>query len=107
METYADNIRRLRSAGVTLLIGSDAVEGSVLDEIDTLDQLKVMPRSDLLRIATMVTPRALFPTRDLGNFSEGAEASFVALGSDPLLVLSTLRHPLLLVKRGTLLNAGS
>lgn len=102
---YVDNIRRLRSAGVTLILGSDAIDGSVIDEIDALDRLKVLSRAELLRLATMVTPRALFPERDIGRFAEGADASLVAFGSDPIGHLATLRQPLILVKRGSILDA--
>ncbi len=101
---YADNIRRLRSAGVPLLIGSDTFDGSVLDEVDNLDQLGVMPRSELLRAATATTPRALFPARDIGRFAEGAEASLVALPADPLRDLQALRRPSILIKQGQLLS---
>ncbi len=97
---YADNIRRLRSAGVPLLIGSDTFDGSVLDEVDNLDQLCLMPRSGLLRAATATTPRALFPTRDISHFAEGAAASLVALPADPLRDLQALRRPSILIKQG-------
>lgn len=101
--TYVDNIRRLRDAGVVLLIGSDVYEGTVLDEIETVDSLNAMPRSEILRAVTMVNARVLFPNRDIGRFFEGAEASFVALPGNPLTDLSMLRRPGLLVKRGSIL----
>ncbi len=101
---YIDNIRRLRSAGVNLLVGSDAIDGSVIEEIGAIDRLTVMSRSELLRIATMVTPRALFPTRDIGRFAEGAEASLVAFGSNPIADIAVLGRPQLLVKQGTILS---
>ena len=101
---YVDNIRRLRAAGVSLLVGSDAIDGSVTEEIGAIDRLKVMSRGELLRIATMVTPRALFPERDIGRFAEGAEASLVAFRSNPITDIAVLRHPLILVKQGTILS---
>lgn len=101
--TYADNITRLRNAGVVLLIGSDVYEGTVLDEVESLDSLNVMPRAEILRAVTMVNASQLFPGREIGKFAEGAEASFVALSGNPLTDLSKLRRPSLLVKRGSIL----
>lgn len=101
---YRDNIARLRKAGVELLPGSDRVDGSLLDEIDNLDRLSAMPRPELLRRATEVNARTLFPGRDIGRFAEGAEASLVALAADPLADLSALRRPALLMKQGELLR---
>jgi hypothetical protein len=102
--TYADNISRLRAAGVTLLLGSDVYDGSVLDEIENVDTLKIMSRADLLRVATMTTPQKLFPDRDVGRFAEGAEGSLVALATNPLVDLLSLRRPVLLIKRGTIIG---
>lgn len=102
--TYSDNIRRLHAAGVTLLIGSDAIDGSVLDEVDTLDSLKVLTRSELMQAATITTPRSLFPGRNIGQFVEGAEASLVALAADPLMDLTALRRPVLLIKQSTIIG---
>jgi hypothetical protein len=101
---YRDNIARLRGAGVELLPGSDRFDGSVLDEIDNLERLGVMPRTELLRRVTELNARALFPGRDIGRFAEGAEASLVALAADPLLDLSALKRPMLLLKQGELLS---
>jgi hypothetical protein len=100
---YADNIGRLRAAGVPIAFGSDDFEGSVLDEIETVDRLKVIPRADLLRIATQDTPRLLFPDRRIGAFAEGAEASLVALEGNPIEDISVLRRPRLAIKQGELL----
>lgn len=104
-ETYLDNIRRLRAAGVILLIGSDVYEGTVLDEVDNLDALNAMPRAELLRALTTTNALVLFPNRNIGRFGEGAEASLVAFKGDPLTDLSILRRPTLLVKQGTIIGA--
>lgn len=98
-----ENLTRLRAAGVPLAIGSDAVMGTVIDEVVYLDELAVMPRAELLRRATMETPRAIFPARTIGAFREGAEASLVAFDGDPLADLGVLRSPRLRVKQGAIL----
>lgn len=99
-----ENLRRLRAAGVPLLIGSDNVMGTVVDEIVYLDGLGVMPRAELLRRATLDTARNLFPDRQIGAFREGADASLVAYEADPLQSIETLRSPRILVKNGSLLG---
>jgi imidazolonepropionase-like amidohydrolase len=99
-----DNLSRLRAAGVPLAIGSDHVLGSAVDELLYLDSLGVMPRAELLRRATLDTPRLIFPERQIGAFAEGAEASLVAYDADPIETLETLRQPRILVQRGSLLS---
>lgn len=101
----ADNLRRLRAAGVRLAIGSDQFMGTVVDEILYLDGLKVMPRAELLRHATMNTPKILFPDRPIGGFGEGMEASLIAFDANPLDDLERLRSPRIRVKQGSLLSA--
>lgn len=101
---YVDNIRRLRAAGVKIAFGSDDVGGSVVGEIESVDSLNVVPRNELLRIATRDSARLLFPDRAIGAFVEGAEASLVALEGNPLEDLSALRRPRLAIKQGELLS---
>lgn len=98
-----ENLGRLRAAGVPLAIGSDAVLGTVIDEVAYLDGLGVMPRAELLRRATMETPRVIFPDREIGGFREGAEASLVTFDADPLADIGALRSPRLRVKQGAIL----
>jgi hypothetical protein len=99
-----DNLAQLQAAGVTLLIGSDVFTGTVRAELHALDALGVLPRARLLKLATIDTPRALFPTRRLGCFEPGCEASFLVLGSNPLEDLAALDQPQLRVKQGRLLT---
>lgn len=100
---YRDNLTRLKDAGVPILTGSDLYDGSVLDEIEALERTGVFTRAELLRMSGTDTARALFPGRAIGRFAEGAEASLVALGTDPLSDLAALRQPALLVKQGEIL----
>lgn len=103
MANHADNIRRLRASGVKLILGSDLFGGSVLDEVEAIDTLAIMPRAELLRIATSDTARAIFPDRRIGAIEEGAEASFIALDGDPLSNLTAIRRISAAVKQGNLL----
>ncbi len=98
-----DNLSRLIAAGVPLVIGSDDVMGSVIDEIVYLDALGVMPRADLLRAATEDTARIIYPGRTLGGFIEGGEATFNIYDDNPLDDLESLRSPVIGVHQGVIL----
>jgi alkanesulfonate monooxygenase SsuD/methylene tetrahydromethanopterin reductase-like flavin-dependent oxidoreductase (luciferase family) len=98
------NLARLQMARAKLLIGSDVFVGTARAEVQALDQLGAIPRHELLRLATLDTPRALFPDRRIGCFEPGCEASFLLLIGDPLEDLAHLDQPLLRVKQGRLLT---
>jgi imidazolonepropionase-like amidohydrolase len=98
-----ENLTRLRAAGVALALGSDAVMGTVVDEVLYLDGLNIMPRAELLRRATADTARAMFPDRQIGLFREGAEASLVVYGANPIEDIEALRTPQILIKNGGLI----
>jgi hypothetical protein len=102
-EVQRANLARLQAAGVPLLVGSDVFIGTARAELHALDELG-LDRATLLRLATIDTPRALFPGRRLGCFVPGCEASFLVLGSDPLADLSQVDKPMLRVKQGRLLT---
>ncbi|MFT7724494.1 MAG: amidohydrolase family protein [Roseateles sp.] len=102
-EVQRANLARLRAAGVPLLLGSDVFIGTARAELHALDDLG-LDRATLLRLATIDTPRALFPGRRIGCFEPGCEASFLVLGSDPLTDLAQVDKPMLRVKQGRLLT---
>lgn len=104
MAVITDNLSRLKAAGVPILTGSDLFDGSVVDEIDALAATHVFTSSELMRIATRTTPRAMFPDRQIGVFEEGAEASLVAYDADPLRSLAALRAPKLAIKQGEMIG---
>lgn len=97
------NLAKLQAAGVPLLVGSDVFIGTTRAEVHALDELG-MDRAALLRLATIDTPRALFPGRKLGCFEPGCEASFLVLGGDPIADLAQVDMPMLRVKQGRLLT---
>lgn len=104
MAVITDNLSRLKAAGVPILSGSDLFDGSVVDEIDALAATHVFTSSELMRIATRTTPRAMFPDRQIGVFEEGAEASLVAYDANPLRSLAALRAPKLAIKQGEMIG---
>lgn len=78
------NLTTLRDAGVTLAIGSDDYGRTSRAEAVWLASLDDFDNAEVLRMWSETTPRAVFPGRRIGAFHEGAEASFLALGADPL-----------------------
>jgi len=102
-QVQARNLQLLKAAGVTLLLGSDVFTDTALIELRELLATQVFSPAELLKIASIDTPRALFPKRQLGCFEPGCEATFLLLATDPLLDLAALT-PLLRVKQGRLLT---
>ncbi len=102
-EVQRANLARLQAAGVPLLVGSDVFIGTARTELHALNDLGI-DRATLLRLATIDTPRALFPGRKIGCFEPGCEASFLVLGGDPIADLGEVDMPMLRVKQGRLLT---
>lgn len=98
------NLERLKAAGVPLLVGSDLFTGTAQAEIRQLAEFGVFGAAELLKMASMDTPQALYPKRHLGCFDEGCEASFILLGTDPLQDAKAITTPLLRVKQGRILS---
>jgi hypothetical protein len=99
-----ENLQTLKAAGVKLMIGSDVFGGNGLTELRHLEGLGVLDAPALLRLATVLTPQALYPKRRLGCFEPGCEASFLLLAANPLLDLDALGRVQLRVKQGRVLS---
>ena len=103
-QTQIKNLQTLKSAGVTLLLGSDVFTGTSQLELARLAETGVFSNAELLKMATMDTPRALFPKRQIGCFEPGCEASFLLLPSDPLQDIKAVATPMFRVKQGRILT---
>ncbi len=79
-----DNLRRLRAAGVVILVGSDRYGRDAVREADYLQGLGVWTNLEMLRMWAVETPQTIFPKRSIGVLSNGKEASFLVLAGDPL-----------------------
>jgi len=79
-----DNLTRLKKAHVPILIGSDHYGQDSVHEMDYLQSLGVWTNLELLRMACITTPQAIFPKRKLGELRPGYEASFLVLSGNPL-----------------------
>lgn len=94
------NLRVLKKHGVTLLIGSDLFPGTAASEVAWLHGSGVFTNLELLTMWSVTTPRSIFPTRLIGAFMPGYEASFLVLRGNPLADFSHTRAIALRVKRG-------
>lgn len=100
----ARNLRTLARRGVRLALGSDSYGDTSVNEALYLHGLGVLSNAELVRLWSMATPRAIFPGRRVGEFTPGAEASFLALAGDPLADFTNVRRILLRVKQGRVLT---
>ena len=64
-----------------------------------------MSPSEALQSLAVTTPRYFFPGRRIGELRPGAEATFVALGGNPLADFQNIRGVKLVVQRGRTLFA--
>lgn len=78
------NLQKLRDAGAPLAIATNAYGSTLIPGLIAAFEKKVMPAPALLRLATMDTPRAIFPDRTVGCLDAGCEASFIAFEGNPL-----------------------
>ena len=83
--SQTDNLKRLKAAGVILLVGSDHYGTDSMHEADYLQSLGLWSNLEMLRMWAVDTPQAIFPRRKIGELLPGYEASFLVLAANPLL----------------------
>lgn len=98
------NLALLRKHGVRLLVGSDQFRQTPAAEADVLVRTGLFTPLQALVAWSMDTPRALFPSRAIGQLSPGAEASFLALDGNPISDFRNVHRIKLRVKQGRLLR---
>lgn len=79
-----ESLRRLHAAGVVLALGSDWFGETSRIEARYLHEIGVFDNATLLRLWSVATSRAIFPSRRIGHLEPGYEASFLGLACDPL-----------------------
>lgn len=101
MQQHARNLKRLKDAGVRILIGSDMpYRDTSVGEVFLLRELGVFTDGELLHMWCETTARGIFPEREIGRLDDGFEASFLVLGGNPIEDLNNARDVLLRVKQG-------
>jgi len=106
--TQLKNLKTLKDARVTLLIGTDLQPGQgALEEFDYLKGSGVFSNLELLKMFCETTPLAIFPQRRIGYLKEGYEANFLVLSNNPLMDLNAMKQLKIRVKNGEVLNVPS
>ncbi|HNP29185.1 MAG TPA: amidohydrolase family protein [Nitrospirales bacterium] len=98
-ESQVENLRLLHQAGVTIAIGSDHAETALAEALH-LHQLGVFDNLALLKMWSETTPQTIFPSRKIGRFDEGYEASFLVLQGNPVEDFEQVRNIIFRVKQG-------
>ncbi|MGP0592548.1 amidohydrolase family protein [Nitrospira sp. T9] len=99
-EIQVENLKLLHQAGVTIAIGSDHAETSLAEALH-LHQMGIFDNLTLLKVWSENTPKTIFPTRKIGRFEEGYEASFLVLEGNPLEDFKQVQNIILRVKQGS------
>jgi hypothetical protein len=102
--TQVKNLRLLKESGVRLAIGSDNFMTTSLEEAMYLKSLDVFTNAELIEMWTIVAAQTIFPQRKIGRLSEGYEASFVVLRSNPLENFESVKDIHLRFKQGVVIG---
>lgn len=94
------NIQTLRSAGVGFAIGSNAYGAALTEGLIAGVQKEFLGPAELLRIATLDSPRLIFPKRRVGCMEAGCEASFIAFERNPLTDITAIADIVYRLKDG-------
>lgn len=86
----AENIRRLREAGIPVLIGTDRWNEISFDEVRHLVTIGAMSPADAFA-AWIDTGRAIFPDRQIGAIAPGYEADLLVFSQNPAESLEGMR----------------
>lgn len=90
--SQVDNLRRLKLAGVVILIGSDSYGSDSVHEADYLRSLGLWDNLQMVRMWSVTTPQTIFPKRRIGVLQPGYECSFLLLDGNPLLAWGATHH---------------
>jgi imidazolonepropionase-like amidohydrolase len=102
-EVAIPNLRRLKAAGVPILIGSDEFRHDSRDELKALQRLGVFTADELLAM-NQSTVRNAFPKNAVGALADGYRADFIASRRDPRIDLGDASGLFLRVKSGRRLD---
>lgn len=98
-----ENLKLLHHGGVTIAIGSDHAETSLAEALH-LHQMGIFDNLTLLKMWSETTPQTIFPSRKIGRFDEGYEASFLVLQGNPLEDFEQVQNIIFRFKQGSPLS---
>jgi hypothetical protein len=94
------NLEAMKRYRCRIVIGTDLFRQTASVEVDRIAARHLMTNLELLRAWSITTPKAIFPSREIGQLGDGAEASFLVLSGDPLVDPAQLHSITLRVKQG-------
>jgi imidazolonepropionase-like amidohydrolase len=95
---------RALKSGVTIACGSDVgvfAHGQNARELELMVAYGMQP-ADAIRAATATAAAVLGREKDLGRIAEGACADLIAVDGDPLIDITKLERPILVIKAGAI-----
>lgn len=100
----AENLRRVRAAGIPIAMGTDAGNPLTLHGVSVFREMDAMaaagmPAMDVIVASTRDAARAMRRT-DIGTLEAGKVADLVVLGADPVADVANLRQIRLVVRGG-------
>ncbi len=99
-QSMLDMTARLYRAGVPLVIGTDSVEGLMLDrELELWVQAGIPPEK-VLQIATIGAARIARADHDRGSVAPGKLADLALFDGNPARAISDIRKPRIIIKDG-------
>jgi imidazolonepropionase-like amidohydrolase len=103
-DMLSHNLRILAAHHVRIAIGSDRYPQTSLPEAMAVHSLKVFDNLTLLKMWCETTAATIFPKRRIGELRDGYEASFLALGGDPVADFMNVKKIEMRVKQGEILS---
>lgn len=97
-----ERLLRLSKYGFKFAIGSD--RDFFFSELFYWFKYNIFSSQEILNIATIETPKVIFPNRKLGEFKEGFEASLLVYDKNPLDNYKELKNIRLKIKNGVVLK---
>lgn len=98
------SISALKEAGAPFAVGVNAYGETLTDGMIAGVDKGFLSSVELLRIASMDTPRAIFPARRIGCLEVGCEASFIGFDGNPIEDIAAIRSIKLRFKDGQMLE---
>jgi len=99
-QAMLDMTARLYTAGIQLVIGTDGIEGLMLDRELELWVQAGIPTKDVLQIATIGAARVARADRERGSIAPGKLADLALFDGNPAREISDIRKPRITIKDG-------
>ena len=98
------NVNRLIGAKAPLAFGSNQYGSTMTAGLIAGAEKRFLPANEILKIATMDSPKAIFPERKVGCLDYGCEASFIAFAENPIEDFRAIETITYRLKGGIVLN---